>query len=87
MSIEDIAKIAHESYRAYCSVNKVNPEAVWEDLPAFTRTGAINGVTLALQFPDMPLPVSLSAEQRIRAELFNSVAKTLLPYRALTEQL
>lgn len=52
MKIIDVAKICHESNRAYCQTLGDNSQPSWEDAPEWQRTSAINGVTFHLQNPN-----------------------------------
>jgi hypothetical protein len=44
MNIEQIARIAHETNRAYCESIGDHSQPKWEDAPAWQRESAIKGV-------------------------------------------
>lgn len=48
MNIEQIARITHETNRAYCQALGDNSQAVWEDAPEWQRRSAIKGVLFHL---------------------------------------
>jgi len=53
MKIEDIAKVCHETNRAYCeAIGEPVAQPSWEDAPEWQRTSAINGVQFHLANPD-----------------------------------
>lgn len=52
MNIEQIAKISHETNRAYCQTIGDNSQLFWEDAPDWQKTSAINGVQFHLQNPE-----------------------------------
>lgn len=49
MEIQDVARIAHETNRAYCSSIGDNSQPTWEDAPAWQRDSAVNGVKFHLE--------------------------------------
>lgn len=48
MNIEQVARIAHETNRAYCATLGDTSQLPWEDAPEWQRTSAINGVKFHL---------------------------------------
>lgn len=44
ISIEDIAKVAHEVNRAYCATIGDNSQPSWEEAPQWQRDSAVSGV-------------------------------------------
>lgn len=52
LTIEEIARIAHEVNRAYCSALGDNSQPLWEDAPDWQKSSAINGVNFHLNNPD-----------------------------------
>lgn len=48
MNIEQIAKIAHETNRAYCASIGDTSQPTWEDAPDWQRSSAIKGVQFHL---------------------------------------
>jgi hypothetical protein len=53
VSVDQIAKVAHEANRAYCEGIGDNSQLRWEDAPDWQRESAINGVKLHLA-SDLP---------------------------------
>lgn len=51
LSHETIARIAHETNRAYCAALGDQSQPTWEDAPDWQRTSAMNGVALHLGNP------------------------------------
>ena len=51
MNINQIAKICHETNRAYCQTIGDNSQPAWADAPDWQKTSAINGVTFHLNNP------------------------------------
>lgn len=49
---EQIAKICHETNRAYCQTIGDNSQLAWEESPEWQRQSAINGVKYHLKNPD-----------------------------------
>ncbi len=45
MNIEQIARVAHETNRAYCESIGDTSQPTWEDAPEWQRQSAIKGVT------------------------------------------
>lgn len=52
MTIEDIAKVCHETNRAYCAGIGDNSQLLWEQSPDWQRQSAINGVRFHLDNPN-----------------------------------
>lgn len=52
MTKNQIAKICHETNRAYCQALGDNSQPTWEEAPEWQRTSAINGVNFHLANPD-----------------------------------
>jgi len=50
--VEDIAKITHQTNKAWCEYLGDNSQVDWEDAPDWQRKSAINGVMFHLQNPD-----------------------------------
>jgi hypothetical protein len=48
MNIEQIARIAHETNRAYCASINDHSQPAWDDAPTWQRDSAINGVKFHL---------------------------------------
>jgi len=53
MTIEQIAKIAHEVNRAYCQSLHDYSQKPWDDAPEWQKKSAINGVKYHLDDPDV----------------------------------
>lgn len=53
MTITDIAKIVHETNRAYCESIKDFSQVLWDFAPMWQRDSVINGVKFALKNPDI----------------------------------
>ncbi|HXE63208.1 MAG TPA: RyR domain-containing protein [Bryobacteraceae bacterium] len=53
MTIEDIAKTAHEVNRAYCSATGDDTQKSWEEADQWQRDSAIKGVQFAIDNPDL----------------------------------
>ena len=51
MSIENIARVAHEINKAYCESIGDNSQPVWEDAPDWQKSSAIAGVKFHLENP------------------------------------
>lgn len=49
MTIEQIARVAHEVNRAYCQALGDHSQAAWEDAPQWQRDSALLGVQLHTQ--------------------------------------
>ena len=54
MLIEQIAKVAHETNRAYCIVVGDNSQLFWDDAPDWQRDSSIKGVKFSLDNSDAP---------------------------------
>ena len=52
MNVEQIAKVCHETNRAYCETIGDNSQPKWEDAPEWQRQSAINGVSYHLETPN-----------------------------------
>lgn len=52
MDFEQIARICHETNRAYCVTLGDNSQPAWEDAPEWQRTSALNGVKFHLANPN-----------------------------------
>lgn len=52
MSVEKIARVAHEINRAYCAALGDNSQLAWDDAPDWQRASAIAGVKFHLANPD-----------------------------------
>ena len=50
--IENIARICHDTNRAYCATLGDDSQMPWCDAPDWQRTSAINGVKFHLEHPD-----------------------------------
>lgn len=51
MTIEQIAKVAHELNKAYCESIGDNSQPTWEDAPEWQKSSAVNGVKFHLENP------------------------------------
>lgn len=51
LSIYDIARIAHETNRAYCSALGDDSQKPWDEAPEWQRKSAVNGVEFHLRNP------------------------------------
>jgi hypothetical protein len=49
MEVEKIAKVCHETNRAYCQTIGDNSQPSWEDAPEWQKQSAINGVKFHLE--------------------------------------
>lgn len=54
MTTTDIAKICHETNRAYCQTLGDNSQPEWGTAPQWQRTSAVNGVNFHLANPGSP---------------------------------
>lgn len=52
MTVEQIAKVAHEVNRAYCLSIGDDSQPAWEAAPEWQKSSAINGVHFHLQNPE-----------------------------------
>ncbi|HTP77711.1 MAG TPA: RyR domain-containing protein [Rhizomicrobium sp.] len=52
MNTEEIARVAHEINRAYCTALGDNSQPSWKDAPEWQRSSAINGVSFHLNNPN-----------------------------------
>ena len=51
MTPTDIARVCHETNRAYCQTLGDNSQPTWEEAPEWQRTSVINGVNFHLANP------------------------------------
>lgn len=51
-TIEAIAKVAHETNRAYCQTIGDNSQPLWGDAPEWQKESAVNGVKFHIDNPD-----------------------------------
>ena len=51
MTSSEIAKVCHETNRAYCQTLGDNSQPVWEEAPEWQRTSEIKGVNFHLKNP------------------------------------
>src|SRR5437764_1495937 len=49
MNIEQVAKVAHETNRAYCQSVGDNSQPVWDDAPEWQKRSAIKGAEFHLE--------------------------------------
>lgn len=52
LTIEDIARVAHEINKAYCESIGDHSQPTWENAPDWQKTSAMNGVTFHLNNPN-----------------------------------
>ena len=52
MTLEKIAKVAHEINRAYCQAIGDNSQPTWENAPEWQKSSAINGVDFHIKNPN-----------------------------------
>lgn len=52
MTVEQIAKVAHEMNRAYCQSIGDNSQPTWEDAPHWQKSSAIAGVKMHINNPN-----------------------------------
>ena len=52
MKAEQIAKVCHETNRAYCETLGDNSQPPWKEAPGWQKTSAINGVKFHLANPN-----------------------------------
>ena len=52
MTVEAIARVAHEANRAYCATIGDDSQVPWEDAPEWQRASCIDGVRFHLANPD-----------------------------------
>ena len=55
MKIESIAKIVHESYRAYCTETGEPASPAWEDLSVVMKLDTVASVEFRLNNPGLPV--------------------------------
>ena len=53
MTIEHIAKVAHEINRAYCIAIGDDSQLSWDDAPKWQKDSSINGVEFRIAYPDL----------------------------------
>lgn len=80
MTIEQIARVAHEVNRAYCEAIGDDSQTPWEDAPDWQRESAIAGVEAHRDNPDMTPEDSHDSwlEQKAKDYLFRATVHTLL---------
>lgn len=61
LTLEDIAKAAHETNRALCQSQGDDSQFAWDDAPAWQRNSRLNGVALHVTDPKMPPAASHEA--------------------------
>ena len=54
MEVSLIAKVCHETNRAYCEILGDMSQVPWEDAPGWQKDSAIKGVEFCLANPDAP---------------------------------
>lgn len=52
MTLNDIAKVAHELNKAYCEAIGDNSQTSWENAPEWQKLSAIKGVDFHIENPD-----------------------------------
>lgn len=52
ITIEGIARVCHETNKAYCDVIGDTSQKHWEDAEQWQRDSAVNGVKFAIENPD-----------------------------------
>lgn len=57
-NIESIAKVCHETNRAYCQTIGDDSQPIWEDAPEWQRKSAVMGVEFNIENPDAPASAS-----------------------------
>jgi hypothetical protein len=67
MDIEAIAKICHETNRAFCAYLGDNSQKPWSEAPEWQRTSAINGVKFRLD--NEGAPASLNHESWLEEKI------------------
>ncbi len=55
---DDIARVAHEANRAYCTAIGDSSQVPWADAPEWQRQSAINGVKARIDNPTAPASAS-----------------------------
>jgi hypothetical protein len=58
MALEDIARVCHETNRAYCATLGDPSQPAWESAPVWQRESAIKGVMFTLANPTAPASAS-----------------------------
>ena len=54
ITIEDIARVAHETNRAYCESIGDNSQVNWSQAPDWQKESSIKGVKFSIDNPDAP---------------------------------
>lgn len=57
-TVESIAKVCHETNRAFCETLGDTSQPTWENAPDWQRESAIAGVMFSLANPDAPVSAS-----------------------------
>ena len=52
ITVEQIARVCHETNKGWCEANGDNTQASWSEAPDWQRSSAINGVYFHMQNPD-----------------------------------
>ncbi len=52
MLVEQIAEVAHETNRVYCTLIGDNSQPTWKDAPDWQKVSAVNGVEFHISNPD-----------------------------------
>lgn len=68
LTIEDVARICHETNRAYCAALGDDSQPPWEDAPDWQRTSATNGVMARMGDPTLPASSSHDAWTKEKLE-------------------
>lgn len=68
MTIENVARVAHELNKAYCESMGENSQPNWEDAPEWQKSSAINGVKFHLDNPDASPSASHESWLKQKAE-------------------
>jgi hypothetical protein len=55
---EHIAKVCHQTNKAYCEMLGDNSQVDWEQAPQWQRDSAVDGVRFNLENPDAPASLS-----------------------------
>jgi hypothetical protein len=96
LSVEHIARICHQTNKAYCESIGDNSQLNWEDAADWQRDSAIAGVKFRLENPDGPVSAQHDSwwQQKqqdgwVYGEVKDPVAKThhcMVPYDQLPEE-
>ncbi len=68
MTIEQIAKVAHEANRALCAAAGDPSQPPWEEAPEWQRSSAFHSVRFHLENPDAPPSASHDAWMQEKVE-------------------